>query len=320
MNLGIAGAGKIVPEFLEAQKEVEGLCVIGICATKRSIERQRELAKAYQITTVYDDYETMLSAPEIEAVYVAVPNHLHASFTRQALEHGKSVICEKPFCVHLEEAQELEKLAEEKGLFLFEAITNQYLPNYQKVKELLSRVGKVHMAELNFSQYSSRYDAFKRGELPPVFDPEKAGGALMDLNVYNIHFAVGLFGKPQQVCYTANRERGVDTSGVLLLKYPDFSCVLIAAKDSHGRSGVNIQGEKGCIAVKGPSSMIEQVSFYGADQKTETYELNGKRHRMYYELLAFSNMVKEKDMEKCRAYGKQTLAVQEVLERAKALS
>ena len=80
--------------------------------------------------------------------------------------------------------QELAALARRKKVFLFEAMTTQYLENYNKIRELLPRIGRVKLVQCNFSQYSSRYDAFCAGETPPVFDPACAGGALMDLGVY----------------------------------------------------------------------------------------------------------------------------------------
>ena len=84
-------------------------------------------------------------------------------------------------------------------MFLWEAIINQYVPNFYKIKELLPKLGKIKIVECNFSQYSSRYNAFKEGNILPAFDYTKSGGALMDLNIYNIHFVVGLFGKPMNI-------------------------------------------------------------------------------------------------------------------------
>ena len=89
---------------------------------------------------------------------------------------GKHVICEKPFTLHLEELEELAKLAQEKS-FLMEAITNQYLANFTAIKEALSDIGDVKIVNINYSQYSSRYDAFKRGEIAPAFNLEMGWGS-----------------------------------------------------------------------------------------------------------------------------------------------
>lgn len=106
----------------------------------------------------------------VDAVYIAVPNLQHARYARVALEAGKHVIVEKPMAVTAAETEELAALAQRKRLFLFEAMTTQYQPNYAKLRELLPRVGTVRMVQCSFSQYSSRYDAFCAGQTPPVFD------------------------------------------------------------------------------------------------------------------------------------------------------
>ena len=96
---------------------------------------------------------------------------------------------------------------------------------YNKIKELLPELGDIKIVVSNFSQYSSRYDAFKSGTILPAFDYTKAGGSLMDLNIYNIHFIVGLFGEPKDVHYFPNIEHNIDTSGILILEYDNFKCV-----------------------------------------------------------------------------------------------
>ena len=89
---------------------------------------------------------------------------------------------------------------------MIEAITNQYLENFKVIKDSLSEIGDIKIVNINYSQYSSRYDAFKQGEIAPAFNPKMGGGALRDLNIYNIHLLVGLFGNPNRVEYLPNVE------------------------------------------------------------------------------------------------------------------
>src|SRR5699024_5608849 len=105
---------------------------------------------------------------EIDFVYIASPNSLHFEQAKLALEHGKNVICEKPFTSTVKEAEKLISLAKEKGLMLFEAITTIHLPNYQAIKAQLSQVGTLKVVHCNYSQYSSRYTKLIQGELPNV--------------------------------------------------------------------------------------------------------------------------------------------------------
>ena len=210
---------------------IEGIELEAILSTPRSLDKAEALAKQYGLSQATSDYELILSNPEVDTIYVGTPNHTHYDYAKKALLAGKHVICEKPFTLHLEEFEELAKLAQEKELLLMEAITNQYLANFTAIKEALSDIGDIKIVDINYSQCSSRYDAFKRGEIAPAFNPEMGGGALRDLNIYNIHLLVGLFGKPNRVEYLPNVERGVDTSGILVLDYGHFKAVAIGAKD-----------------------------------------------------------------------------------------
>ncbi len=315
MRIGIAGAGKIVPDFLDAARLVEKIELYALFARKEEV--RAEFCGKYHIPVQYGDYDKMLHDPQVDVVYVALPNNLHFSFAREALEAGKHVILEKPFTVTLEEAEKLAALARERGLYLFEAITTQYNPNYDKMRELLPKLGDIKLVEINFSQYSSRYDRFKQGIIFPAFDPEKAGGALMDLNVYNIHFLAGLFGKPKTVHYYPNMERNVDTSGVLLMEYPDFQAVCIAAKDCGAPFSINIQGNKGFIHSDHASSILTGFVFRENKGEPEQYELAARPERLFYELEAFAGYYEAGDTAEFDRRLAHSLMVMEILETAR---
>ncbi len=101
---------------------------------------------------------------------------------------------------------------------------------------------------------SSRYDTFKKGAILPAFDPRKGGGALLDLNIYNSHFVVGLLGRPMQVHYYANIVHAIDTSGILVLEYPQTKVVCIGAKDTTATIRSTIEGTAGAIIVNGSAA------------------------------------------------------------------
>ena len=228
----------------------------------------------------------MMVDPDVDTVYVAVPNFLHYEIAKEALEHGKNVICEKPFVESTEQAKELKQLADEKDLIILEAITNLYLENFKQIQKELKNIAPIHIVNMNYTQYSSRYDAFLEGKIAPVFDPNKDGGALMDLNIYNIHFIVGLLGMPKSVEYKANIERGIDTSGVLNLDYGNFKAVLIAAKDCAAPVNSLIEGDEGTIQVDGPANVMDSFDIFKDQDKTHIDE-KVYPHRMYEEFRAF---------------------------------
>ncbi len=313
MRVGIAGAGMIVPTFLDAAvKEME---IYAIFARKEEV--RKEFCGKYQIPVGYDSYEKLLSDSRVDVIYVALPNNLHFSFAKEALLAGKHVILEKPFTVTYEEAKEIAAIAREKKLYLFEAITTQYNPNYHKMKELLPRLGDIKLVALNFSQYSSRYDNFKKGIISPSFDPNNAGGALMDLNIYNIHFVAGLFGKPLKVRYCSNMERDVDTSGILVMEYPDFQAVCIAAKDCGAPLSVSVQGNKGFIHSDYASSILAEFSFQENKCEPEHYHLADSPQRLFYELQTFAEYYEDKDWEAFDKRLSHSLMVMEILDQAR---
>lgn len=316
MKLALLGTGMIVKEVLPVLKEIEGIELVAILSTPRSLDKARELAGIYGLAQASSDYEDILSNPEVDTVYVGLPNHLHFSYAKKALLAGKHVICEKPFTLHLEEFEELAALAKARQLFLVEAITNQYLGNFAYLKANLPKLGDIKIVECNYSQYSSRYDAFKRGEIAPAFDPKQGGGALRDLNIYNIHLVVGLFGKPEKVHYLANMERGVDTSGILVMDYGSFKCVCIGAKDCSAEIRSTIQGNKGSLAVLGATNTMPEVCLSLNGQGFDIVNQNSLNHRMYDEFVAFQDMIENRDFVSQKASLEHSRAVMQVLEEA----
>lgn len=313
MKLLIAGAGFIVSDFLPIAKEVKKLELVGITGTEIDLKTMQAYQAEYGIAELYTDYDQALAKTTADTVYVAVPNFLHYLFAKKALEAGKNVICEKPFTVKYQEFKELRQFAEAKGLILIEAITNQYLTNYQVLKDELATIGPVKIISMNYSQYSHRYDAFKAGEVLPVFDPKKGGGALMDLNIYNIHFLVGLYGVPKKVSYQANIQRGIDTSEILIMDYGDFKAVSIAAKDVAAPVTSLIEGESKTIIVNGPANVMD--SFTVVDHVNHTVQVDRKQHphRMYEEFMAFSKMIEQHDLQAAtRALNHSDLVMQVV--------
>ncbi len=312
MKVGIAGAGMIVNDLFRFIHEVENIELEAIASTPRSLDKVKKMAEEQGIKKYYSCYDELLEDDEVEVMYIASPNHLHYEMCKKALEKGKHVICEKPFTSHVAELKELAKLAKEKQLILLEAISTQYLPNVLKIKELLNEIGQVKIVSANYSQYSSRYNAFKEGNILPAFDYTKSGGALMDLNIYNIHFVVGLFGKPKDVHYYPNIENHIDTSGILILEYETFQCVCIGAKDCKAPLSNNIQGDQGCLHVPTPLSYIGSMELLLNDGTKEIINDNKDVHRMYEEFMAFVKMYQNNDYQQCYEMLEHSMIVTEV--------
>ena len=313
MNVGVIGSGFIVPVFIEESKRYKDYHLRGIWG--RHIEKLAKFASEFEYVTT--DLEELLSDDKIDVVYIALPNGLHFEYALNALKHNKHVILEKPFTVRLKEAKKLVKLAKEKNLIIFEAITTEYNPDFIKSKKFVSKLGDIKMIEANFSQYSRRYERFKNKENVPVFDYKLAGGALLDLNVYNIRYISSIFGKPKKVKYYPNIIKNVDTSGVLVLDYGSFKATSIAAKDSGSLSHVTIQGDKGYLKCNTTASRCGNFTLKLNNEDAVNYgiedsEFGGWKH----ELKLFRDLYKKKDLKKAQEYNLLTLLEIDIIEKA----
>lgn len=320
MKLGITGCGMIVHDLFRFIHDVDGIELTAMASIPAEYEKVVELAKENNVQKTYECYEDMLKDEDVEVIYLGVPNHLHYHMCKQALEANKHVICEKPFTSHIKELEELNEIAKTKNLFLLEAISTQYLPNVLKMKELLGEVGNVKIVSANYSQYSSRYNGFKEGNILPAFDYTKSGGALMDLNIYNIHLLVALFGEPNHVEYQANIERGIDTSGIITLDYGNFKAVLIGAKDCKAPIMTSIQGDQGCLLVTTPANNVSDFKMIKNDNSETLYNEQNGKHRMYFEFVEFVKMIENEDYQRADEMMKKSLIAMKIATKARQLA
>lgn len=317
MRLGIVGSGKIVKDFLTITNVLPNLSLAAIATTKRSKAVGQELAQQYGIQRAYDDYRKLLQDDGVDTVYVAVPNSLHFEIALAAIQAKKNVICEKPLVYTVREAQKLHQAAKQAGVILLEAITNIHLPNFVHLKQDLPKLGPIHIVNLNYTQYSSRYPALLAGEMLPVFDPAKGGGALMDLGIYPIHLAGALFGEPNKVTHFANHQFGTDTSGITLLEYDDKLVSLIAAKDSYAKCESVIEGEAGSLVIQGAINTLPQYRLDLRDQSSTSYNYNEYDHRMVNEFLDFIQIIDQKQVAEAERLFSESLTALKILEAAR---
>lgn len=251
IKLGTIGSGPIVRSILDNVRRTEHTTLAAVYS--RSEEKGKELADAYACRKVYTDMDAFFADEEVNTVYIATPNLLHYGQAKRALLAGKHVLLEKPFCTRTEQAKELMELAKERGLFLIEMAPTTFLPNYALLKRELPKIGRIRLVMGNYSQYSSRYDALRAGELPNIFNPAYGGGSLMDINYYNILLNVALFGRPKGAMYYPNlHEKGADTSGTMILQYADFVSSNTGAKDTWGVNFFRLRGRKGISILRRP--------------------------------------------------------------------
>ena len=198
LRFGTVGTSAIMRLMQQAMAQVDGVECRAVYS--RDLARGREFADSVGVAAVCTDYDTLLAREDIDAVYIASPNRFHAEQVCRAMRAGKHVIVEKPAAVTGAEVRQMIDTAREKGVFFFEGITTLFMPKYLQCRVLLPQLGAIQSAELCYAQYSSKYDAYLRGENPNIFNPAMQAGALNDMGVYCIHMAVDLFGMPERVC------------------------------------------------------------------------------------------------------------------------
>ena len=309
MKLAIIGTGKIVHDALDALQHVPDIELTSVFARPKSREKAEALAKEWHIPHVYTDYAQLLAEDAADFVYIGLVNTVHYDYAKQALEAGKHVIVEKPFAPTYDEVKELVELAEKQHCMLLEAVTLLYLPNFRAMQEAIPELGTIHAVQANYSQYSSRYDKYRAGVVLPAFDPAQAGGALYDINIYNLNLICGLFGAPTSATYTANIGfNGVDTSGVATLCYDGFFATAVGAKDSASRGYCIVQGEDGWMELEGAPNELPRVVVH-AGGKDCVVESNGYENRMVHEFQAFAKIFATGDWAAVRRSNKQSLCV-----------
>ena len=299
IRIAVTGTGMLVNEIMPMLSKMPEIDIVAIVGTKRSEEKVEALKKQYSIPESFTDFDEMLATKkgQVDLVYLATPNNSHYEMAKKSIEAGYNTFIEKPLVETVEEAETVFEMGEKKGLFVLEAISNQYLPAFDALKKNLSLAGQIKYASLNFSQYSSRYDRFMAGEYFKVFDAKAGGGALKDLGVYNIHLAAGLFGMPKKINYFPNITREVDTSGVMIMDYGDFKLTSVAAKDCQGDSGLMIEGTEGYFKLSaGANALDSPLIFHDRKSGEETVIAErSKTHRMQPEFAAVEKMIREND-------------------------
>ena len=303
----------IVPQMIDAMQTVTGYEIVAICA------RNREKASRFGIPHVYTDYAEMLARPDIDFVYVALPNSLHFDAAKQALLAGKNVLLEKPFTSTVEQAAELFALAGERGLFIFEAISNIHLPNFHKLRELLPQIGPVRLVHADYDEHFGRYDEYLAGADIPVFTQEYEGGALRDINIYCLHIVLALYGRPDAVFYASNAlgRNAVGTSGVATLRYDSAGLVAVctASMDSDGYRGFLFQGEKGTIRIHHLPNFSTKVDLMLPGRETQSFELNRYEHRLCHQLEDYRDIFLARDRKAAANLEAQTMLVMDTIVR-----
>lgn len=244
VNMAILGAGNIARQMAVAVSGLQNqVCAYAVAS--RSMEKAEAFAREWHFQKAYGSYEELAADPEVDLVYIATPHAMHYDNARLCVEHGKAVLVEKSFTANAAQARELIRLAEEKKVFLTEAIWTRYMPGRQIVERLLAQgaIGEPISLEAEFSVPLSHKQR--------MYDPALAGGALLDLGMYCLTFASMYFGDEiAEVTSRAEKlDTGVDAMDDIYYTYAD-------GKKAHLRTSM-ITGPVNRGEIKGTWGRIE---------------------------------------------------------------
>ena len=311
MKFGIVGTNFVSDFFMEAQQLVEECEVVSVCDL--TLEKARAFADKYNIPNAYGSYQEMYESNTIDAVYLAVPNGLHKELSCYFLDRKIPVICEKPFGSNADEVKEMVECARKNNTYLQDAIVPLYTENFWRTKEALPKIGRLRRAIICYGKYSSRYDAYLRGENPTTFRRDLSNGSTMDLGVYAISDAIALFGKPNRI-YASGilLESGVDALGTAIFTYDDFEVVIMHSKVTDTIMIPEIQGEEGNIYID-LLSRFNEVWF--VDRKTHEKEMISKPwpHGMSWEIQDLIDNVKEGRIESKKVPHQLSIDIHEII-------
>ncbi|OCG09071.1 oxidoreductase [Gilliamella sp. wkB178] len=295
IKLAIIGTNWITDKFIAAALQSQQYQLVAVYS--RSLDKGRLFAQKYHIDSVYTDLDELAKNPQIDAIYIASPNSLHFNQAKLMLENGKDVICEKPLTSNLKQTQALIEIAINHQQVLFEALKTYYLPNYQQIRNYLPKLGKIHKVLLNYCQYSSRYPSYLKGENPNTFNPLFSNGSIMDIGVYPLNFAIGLWGKPTTISATASLlESGVDGHGSVIMEYEDFEVIIWHSKVSNSYIPSEIQGQDGALIIN-QLSICQQVSYQPRQAELQDISVPQNSNDMFYEANHFAQLCQQRQIE-----------------------
>lgn len=293
INFAVIGSNWITEKFVNATRIENEL---SLCAVYSRTQQSAQIfADKFALTTCYDDLDELKQDKNIDAVYIASPNSLHFEQSMKMLKAGKHVICEKPLASNAKQVDILFQTAIDNNVILFEAYMTPHLPNFQQIKDNLTKLGKLRKANIHYCQYSSRYPAYLAGKKPNTFNPQFSNGSIMDIGYYCIAFSVALFGKPNKIQANAHLlESGVDGCGSAILDYGDFAITIDHSKISHSQLNNEIQGENGSIVIE-HVALCEKVQLF--QENITDLTLKQLENSMYYESQFFIKQIKANKMD-----------------------
>lgn len=309
LKVGILGAGHIARKMATTLQEMKEAELYAVAA--RELSKAEQFANEFQARKAYGNYEALADDPDIDLIYIATPHSHHFAPARMCLLKGKPVLCEKAFTANAREAEELIRIAQEKRVYLAEAIWTRYMPFSRTIRELTENgiIGKPMMLTASLGYPISQVERIIR--------PELCGGALYDLGVYPINFALMTFGgnidKVTSTC--VKNEAGVDMQNSITFTYRDgrMAVMQTTAFCASDRQGI-VSGDKGYLVIDNINNPQLAVAYNADHQETARYTCPPQITGFEYQVLEAAEAIRQGAIEPASMPHAETLRVMRMLD------
>ena len=309
IKFGILATGNIANSMAKAVQQLDEIECFAVAS--RTYEKAKDFADKWGFGKAYGSYEELVNDPEVDLVYVASPHSHHYPHAKLCLEHGKHVLLEKAFTVNVSQAEELIALSKEKGLLLAEAFWPRYMPTRKMLDDLIAQgtIGEVQAVMADFGAPLSHVER--------LWNPKLAGGALLDLGVYPINFALQIFKSPVQKIQSAAvmSSLGVDHMNGITLTFEDNKMAVLHSNmlAYMGNRGV-VYGDKGFIELYEINNPKEIRVFNENKELTATYPAPEQVNGYEYEAMACVRAIKAGQIECEEMPHSETLRMMRILD------
>ena len=316
MKVGIIGCGRIARTMADTINNTKGFELYAVAA--RDIERANAFKEEFNASVSYGSYEELVSDDNVELVYVATPHSHHKDHMLLCLNHNKPILCEKAFTVNEAEAKEVLDLAKEKGLFVGEAIWTRYMPSRKLIDKIIDegKIGKVTSVTANLG--------YQISDKERIIDPKLGGGALLDIGIYPLNFALMARNNVNVKALTGvctKAETGVDLQDSMVICFEDGSIATIFAdaEITSDRRGY-IYGTKGYIEVENINNP-EVIRVFDDSRKpfmNSEIIIKNDYNGYEYELIEAKKCIEEGKLESEMMSHKETLRVMRFMDAFRA--
>lgn len=314
-NWGIISTGTIATAFAKAINHLDDATLLAVGS--RSQESADAFGDTHAIPRRYASYEALVADDDVDIVYIGTPHVYHAANMRLCLEHGKHVLCEKPFTINADEAQSIVELAEDKGLFVMEALWTRFLPAVVQARAWVDegRIGDIRTVQADFSVVLP-YDPESR-----IYDLELGGGALLDIGIYPISLTTFFLGMPDRISsHAAIGETGVDEKSELLFSYEGGAAALLNCDvRTQGTQEAVIKGDAGYIKFHAPFHHPQQVTLYTAESgEAHTHDIPYESTGLNYEAAEVHKCLRSGNTESAIMPLRETVATMQLMDALRA--